>query len=152
MNDLNQLSENLNGQERLPAPEAVIPHRPPMLFLNEIDRCSEEGAIGKYQFNTEDPIFDGHFPNRPIVPGVLILEGAAQTLAYWALRRSPKHIVLLTGVERAKWSHPVYPEEEIFYKIQVIKAKLGLVIADVTVQVHDQIALTARLKGYLQSK
>ena len=152
MNDPNQLPENSHGQKKLPAPEAVIPHRPPMLFVSEIEQCSEDAAIGKYQFSAEDPIFDGHFPNRPIVPGVLILEGAAQTLAYWALRRSPKHIVLLTGVERAKWSHPVYPEEELFYKIQVVKAKLGLVIADVTVHINDHVALTARLKGYLQSK
>ena len=135
-----------------PTPEEVIPHRAPMLFLGSITHCDEESATGHYLFDPQDPIFGGHFPDRPIVPGVLLLEGAAQTLAYWALRRASDHLVLLTGVDRAKWSHPVYPGEKVSYQVKVVKSKLGLVIADVIVHVNDKIALSASLKGYLQSK
>ena len=83
-----------------PAPEEVIPHRPPMLFLSSITHCDEESATRHHLFDPQDPIFSGHFPGQPIVPGVLLLEGAAQTLAYWVLR---KHLItsFFSGCDKA---------------------------------------------------
>ena len=137
---------------QLPAVTSVIPHRAPFLFLDHISFCEHRQIIGQYRFTKQQDIFKGHFPDRPIVPGVLILEGAAQTLAYWALLHHPHHWVLLTGTEQAKWSHPVYPEQLLTYQIKVIKVKLGLVIANVEVYVEDNLVLNAKIKGFLQKK
>ena len=147
--DKDQLSFSASGSS-LPPPIEVIPHRPPMLFLDAVENCEQNSIVGRYRFRSRDPIFAGHFPEHPIVPGVLLLEGAAQTLAYWALLRHPGHLVLLTGTESAKWSQPIYPEETLHYHVTILKAKLGLVIAEVTVKVSDKIALTAKIKGFLQ--
>lgn len=138
------------SSESLAAPIAVIPHRPPFLLLQKVLECNEQSIIGTYRFSSHDPIFNGHFPNHPIVPGVLLLEGAAQTLAYWALQKHPHHLVLLTGTDQAKWSHPVYPEQEIHYHVTILRVKLGLVIAKLTVQVLDQTVFSAKIKGYLK--
>lgn len=136
----------------LPAPREVIPHRSPFLFLDEVISCEEMRVIGAYTFPASDPIFDGHFPQRPITPGVLILEGVAQTLAYWALKAHPDHWVLLTGVDRAKWSREVLPDQRIEYHVEVKKAKLGLVVAQATALHDGQTVMNALIKGYLQPR
>ena len=136
----------------LPPPSHIIPHRPPFLFLDRVSTCQDMEARGHYRFNRDNPIFQGHFPEQAIVPGVLILEGGAQTLAYWALSQKPNHLVLLTGVEQAKWSTQVLPEEEIIYQVEILKVKLGLVMAILKVYVNGKEVCQAKIKGYLKSK
>ena len=135
-----------------PPPREVIPHRDPFLFLDEVIRCEERHVVGVYTFRSFNPLFDGHFPQRPITPGVLLIEGAAQTLAYWALRARPDHWVLLTGVDKAKWSREVLPDQRLEYHVEVKRAKLGLVIAQVTVTHEEVTVMSALIKGYLQPK
>lgn len=146
------MNQNQTVSDQLPPPTDVIPHRPPFLFVTQIIECADQLVIGVYTHPQDSSIFSGHFPNYPIVPGVLILEGAAQTLAYWALRQHPNHLVLLTGADQAKWSHPVYPKQELQYHVNILKAKLGLVVATVEVHVETKIVFTAKIKGYLQPK
>ena len=136
----------------LPHPTKVIPHRVPFLFLDRVSLCQDMEICGHYRFTENNPIFDGHFPEQAIVPGVLILEGGAQTLAYWALSQKPNHLVLLTGVDQAKWNTQVLPEEDIIYKVKVLKIKLGLVIANLKVYVNEKEVCQAQIKGYLKSK
>ena len=146
------LSEAASKNIILPSVTSVIPHRPPFLFLEKVSHCEKQKVVGHYTFLQHQEIFQGHFPERPIVPGVLLLEGAAQTLAYWALLNKPNHWVLLTGTEDAKWTHPVYPGQQITYQVLVKKAKLGLVIAEIEVWVATELALSAVIKGFLQKK
>ena len=146
------MSEQSSSLETSRAPQDVIPHRPPFLFLDHVTCCEEDRVVGEYTFPSEDPIFAGHFPQRPLVPGVLLIEGAAQTLAYWALQKRPDHWVLLTGVDRAKWVRTVSPEETLEYHVEITRAKLGLVIAQVTVVCGGETAMTALIKGYLQAR
>ena len=58
----------------------MLPHRP-FLFVDQLLSCDDETATAEYTFEDND-FFAGHFPDRPIVPGVILLEGLAQTLAY----------------------------------------------------------------------
>jgi 3-hydroxymyristoyl/3-hydroxydecanoyl-(acyl carrier protein) dehydratase len=151
--DLSKQSQDQpQDQGELRSPQDVIPHRPPFLFLDHIVCCEEWRVIGRYRFSSADPMFSGHFPQRPLVPGVLLIEGAAQTLAYWALRQRPEHWVLLTGVDRAKWTSPVTPEQDLEYQVEITRAKMGLVIAQTRVLCEGQVAMTAQIKGYLQAR
>ena len=136
----------------LPPPSHIIPHRTPFLFLDRVSTCQDMEVCGHYRFAHDNPIFQGHFPEQAIVPGVLILEGGAQTLAYWALSRKPNHLVLLTGVEQAKWNTQVFPEEDITYQVEILKVKLGLVMAKLKVYVNEKEVCQAKIKGYLKSK
>ena len=136
----------------LPPPSQVIPHRTPFLFLDRVSTCQDMEVCGHYRFTHDNPLFQGHFPEQAIVPGVLILEGGAQTLAYWALSRKPNNLVLLTGVEQAKWNTQVFPEEDIIYQVEILKVKLGLVIAKLKVYVNEKEVCRAKIKGYLKSK
>lgn len=143
---------DISSAPPLPCPTDVIPHRAPFLFIDDIISCTNDEVAGRYRFSAEMPFFAGHFPGRPLVPGVLLLEGAAQTLAYWALRERPKNWVLLTGVERAKWTAAVEPDQEVVYMVRVTRAKMNLVIAEVDVTRGGERVLSARIKGYLQTR
>lgn len=66
---------------------ALLPHRDPFLFLDDLLELSETGAIGEKRFRADEPFFSGHFPNFPVVPGVILCEFALQTAAAWMAAR-----------------------------------------------------------------
>ena len=135
-------------------PHEVLPHRDPFLFLDQVTECTEEHVVGLRHFTEDESFFKGHFPHYPLVPGVILIEALGQTLAYWALRQHPNHWVLLTGVDRAKIMHSVIPGDTIEFRVKIIKAKMGLVIAEGTcVRLVDQKTVArAQIKGFLKPK
>lgn len=136
----------------LPAPEEVLPHRPPFLFLDEVISCEEERAVAQRRFDETEPFFAGHFPTRPVVPGVILIEALAQTLGYWALRERPDRWVLLTGVDGAKFSQVVEPGDLVTFTVEVLKARRGLVVAQGLCHVGERLVAQAQIKGYLQPR
>lgn len=126
----------------------VIPHRAPFLFLSRILALEAESVVAEHTFENET-FFAGHFPEKPIVPGVILIEGLAQALAYLALSQVPKGNVLLTGIDRCKVRSPVYPGDTVQYTVNVLKHKLGLVSAAGTVRIEDRLVLSTNLKGYI---
>ena len=126
----------------------VIPHRQPFLFLSEVSECSKDHAIGHHRFESE-AFFKGHFPQHPIVPGVILIEGLAQTLAYLALKQVPEDAVMLTGVEDCVIRASVHPGDRVTYKVDIIRTKLRMVIAQCEVLVGDKHILKTKLKGFI---
>lgn len=126
----------------------VIPHRPPFLFLSDVSSCSESHAVGHHQFQSEG-FFKGHFPKHPIVPGVILIEGLAQTLAYLALKQVPEDAVMLSGVEDCVIRASVHPGDRVTYKVDIVRTKLRMVIAQCEVLVGDRHILKAKLKGFI---
>ena len=127
---------------------SVIPHRPPFLFVSEISVCTKERAIGHHEFGSED-FLRGHFPEHPLVPGVILIEGLAQTLAYLALSQVSEQMVMLTGVDSCTIRNGVRPGDRVTYDVQIERTKLRMVIAKCAVTVAEKPILTARLKGYI---
>lgn len=138
--------------DSLALPEAILPHRPPFLYLDEILSCQGQQIVARRFFPASEPFFQGHFPTRPVVPGVILIEGMAQALGYWALCKHPKHWVLLTGVDSAKFTQVVAPESDVIFRVEVLKARRGLVIAQGQCHVADQQVAQAQIKGYLQAR
>jgi len=136
---------------QLPSPATVLPHRAPFLFLDRVLVADESAGLceAERRFTPEEPFFAGHFPGSPVVPGVILVEAMAQTLAYLALRQNPGKAVLLTGVERCKIRRPVRPGQTVRFRIEVIKHRLGLVVADGVAQVDGSTVASARLKGWI---
>ncbi len=133
----------------LPTPTDVLPHRPPFLFVDRCLECTDDRVVAEYDFTGDEAFFAGHFPGNPVVPGVLLIEGLAQSLAYLALRNSDDDMVVLTGVEADKIRRPVRPGETVRYTVQIIRKRMKLMMAEGIVEVGEERVLRAKLKGFM---
>tara|TARA_A100001011_G_C13917369_1_gene677626 strand:- start:13 stop:447 length:435 start_codon:yes stop_codon:yes gene_type:complete len=102
----------------------LIPHRSPFLF---IDNCAikipGEHGIGYKTFNKNEYFFEGHFPNNPIVPGVIIVEAMAQTagvVVSYKLREYKEKSVLFMSVNKAKFRKPIIPNDKVSFEVKFI--------------------------------
>ena len=94
-----------------------LPHRPPFVFVRELIKC-EPGIVAEAStfFSASDPVFAGHFPDNPLVPGVLITEALAQTAGIAAASGYPKDakpLFLLSAIRTMKFLRAVRPDERI---------------------------------------
>lgn len=105
----------------------TLPHRYPFLLVDRITEMEESRRIvGIKNVTVNEPFFQGHFPDRPIMPGVLILEAMAQTggvLACKSFVAAGRPVVYLTGVESAKFRKPVVPGDQLRFEIDVLKKR-----------------------------
>jgi 3-hydroxyacyl-[acyl-carrier-protein] dehydratase len=105
----------------------TLPHRYPFLLVDRILEMEENRRIvGIKNVTINEPFFQGHFPGRPIMPGVLILEALAQTggvLAFKSFTATSRPVVYLTGVENAKFRKPVVPGDQLRFEIEVLKKR-----------------------------
>ena len=98
--------------------ETIIPHRPPFLWIDRVEEL-EPGVrcVAVKVVDPADPIFAGHFPAKPILPGVLLIEAVAQTagvmLGSAGSQTSGAGVVLLAAVNRFKFLKPVTPGQEL---------------------------------------
>jgi len=102
----------------------LLPHRDPFLFLDwcEIIEIGKEGT-GHRKFLPEEYFFKGHFPNMPIVPGVILIEALAQTAGVIVAKGfsvDKNQSVLFTTISNAKFRKPVLPNEQILFNVKYI--------------------------------
>ena len=108
--------------DALLAPRDVIPHREPFLLLTAVSEL-EEGvrAVGHWQLTGEEPFFDGHFPGRPTLPGVLMCESIAQLGAYALLSDEAfaGRLVLFGGIDRVRFRRQVLPGDRLDLEVDL---------------------------------
>ncbi|HEY0120501.1 MAG TPA: 3-hydroxyacyl-ACP dehydratase FabZ, partial [Rhizobium sp.] len=102
----------------------TLPHRYPFLLIDRvIDIRSDQGGVGIKNVSVNEPQFTGHFPSRPIYPGVLMIEGMAQTAGIIGLLSmgdlAPKAVYFLT-IDKCKFRKPVGPGDTIYYHMNRI--------------------------------
>jgi 3-hydroxyacyl-[acyl-carrier-protein] dehydratase len=105
---------------------AILPHRPPFLLIDRILEL-EEGvrAVGLKNVTINEPFFVGHFPGRPIMPGVLIVEALAQVGAV-ALLRMPENagkLVYFAGIDAVRFKQPVVPGDTLQLEVTLEKVR-----------------------------
>lgn len=106
---------------------SVLPHRYPILLVDrvlEIEPQKRIVAIKNVTIN--EPIFTGHFPGRPVFPGVLLIEGMAQAGGLLLLQDVPdraKKLIYFAGIEEAKFRRPVVPGDQVRYELEVLRLR-----------------------------
>jgi len=107
--------------------QALLPHRYPFLLVDRIKELDpDRRVVGIKNVTVNEPFFQGHFPGRPVMPGVLIIEAMAQVggvLAFKSMGQSAKPVVYLTGVDGAKFRKPVVPGDQLRFEIDVIRKR-----------------------------
>ncbi|MEE2693122.1 MAG: 3-hydroxyacyl-ACP dehydratase FabZ [Pseudomonadota bacterium] len=106
----------------------LLPHRHPMLMIDRlIDIKAGESAIGVKCVTYNEPFFPGHFPQKPVMPGVLIIEAMAQAAAaYTAYTENldvEGKIVLFMGVDKARFRRPVVPGDQLMIHVKTVQRR-----------------------------
>src|SRR5947208_919258 len=106
----------------------ILPHRYPMLLVDRILELEPERIVGIKNVTANEPFFDGHFPDFPVMPGVLIVEAMAQTAGVLVLKsiedRESK-LVLLVSIEYAKFRRQVVPGDQLRMELTMMKREVS---------------------------
>jgi 3-hydroxyacyl-[acyl-carrier-protein] dehydratase len=128
-----------------------LPHRYPFLLVDRvlaIDKGKTIRAIKNVTMN--EPFFQGHFPHRPVMPGVLMLEALAQAaalLAFDALDTSPSDdtVYYFAGIDGARFKRPVEPGDQLILEVTLLRMKAGIFKFKSRAMVGDDLAVEAEL-------
>ena len=104
----------------------ILPHRYPMLLVDRIVEMDEERVVGIKNVTHNEPFFNGHFPDFPVMPGVLIVEAMAQAAGVLVLKSiadRDRKLVLLVAIENARFRKPVVPGDQLRLEMAVVKRK-----------------------------
>ena len=128
--------------------QAIIPHRPPFLLIDrvvETDFTSYVVAIKNVTVN--EPFFAGHFPGAPIMPGVLIIEAAAQAAAIIVMGnpRSKGKIPFFMSIDKVKFRKPVVPGDQLKIRVDTLRIRESSGKAKTVITVGDNVVAEADL-------
>jgi len=141
--------------------QKILPHRYPFLLVDRITALVDGESIEAYKnVSISEPVFQGHFPDHPIYPGVMIIEGMAQAggvLAFQSLPEEEKaqadsKVVYFMSIDKAKFRAPVTPGDKLIYKLTVIKNKGPVWQLDAKAYVDDKVVAQAELKAMIVDK
>ncbi|HLV88917.1 MAG TPA: 3-hydroxyacyl-ACP dehydratase FabZ [Candidatus Sulfotelmatobacter sp.] len=137
--------------------ETLIPHRSPFLWIDRVEELEPGVRCLAVKFiDPENPVFAGHFPGKPILPGVLLIEAVAQTAgvmlgsaAPQAADKNPGKIALLAAVNRFKFFKPVTPGQEIRVETKKLTEAAQMAYVGGTVWVGEDIVASGELSVVL---
>lgn len=126
----------------------VIPHRDPFLLIDEIVEMELGKRVVAIKYIKEDDFwFKGHFPEKPVVPGVLMIEMLAQAgaVAMLSMEENKGKIGLLAGVDKAKFRRMVVPGDVLRLEVEIIKVKGPIGVGKAVASVNGEKAVSAEI-------
>lgn len=135
----------------------ILPHRSPFLLVDrilELKPGPTHGRVGRVvkaikNVTYNEPFFPGHFPNNPIMPGVLILEAMAQAGAIGHhLDNDPEMTFMIAGIDKAKFKKPVVPGDTLVLTCEIIAEKSKMTKLSCVAKVDDKVVTEAIFWAY----
>jgi|ERR1051326_2499845 beta-hydroxyacyl-ACP dehydratase FabZ len=133
----------------------ILPHRYPFLLVDRIVECEAERIVGLKNVTLNEPFFQGHFPDFPVMPGVLIVEAMAQTAGILVLKSiedRERKLVLLVAVENARFRRPVVPGDTLRLEMKLLKRKATVAKMSGIATVDGQLVAEAEMMCKLADK
>jgi len=141
--------------------QKILPHRYPFLLLDRVTKLEKGVSIEGYKnVSISEPVFQGHFPDHPIYPGVMIIEGMAQAGGVLAFKSSSDEeqqdmsnkVVYFMSIDKAKFRSPVTPGDQLLYKLTVIKQRGAIWQLSAKAYVKEKLVAEAELKAMIVEK
>ncbi|MCT2535110.1 3-hydroxyacyl-ACP dehydratase FabZ [Aquibacillus koreensis] len=125
----------------------TIPHRYPFLLVDEITEMEEKRVVGKKNVTINEPFFQGHFPDYPVMPGVLIVEALAQVGAVSILNKEENKgkIGFLAGIDKCRFKRQVKPGDQLRLEVEIIRLKGPIGKGKATATVDGELACEAEI-------
>ncbi|MDX1434464.1 MAG: 3-hydroxyacyl-ACP dehydratase FabZ [Gammaproteobacteria bacterium] len=133
-----------------------LPHRYPILLIDRVEECRPgESLVALKNVTYNEQFFQGHFPNRPVMPAVLILEAMAQATGIFALRTldtlpNEKSIYYFVGIDDARFRRPVEPGDQLRIEVNLVRSSRGIWKVKSSATVDGQLVASAELMGALR--
>jgi 3-hydroxyacyl-[acyl-carrier-protein] dehydratase len=127
----------------------ILPHRYPMLLIDRITELEPlKKAVGYKNITVNEPFFTGHFPNNPVMPGVLIIEAMAQLGGTAILEPNSQSTTVpyLAGVDNVRFRRPVIPGDRLVMEVNVMWVRMNLGCLSAEARVDDQIVCSGELR------
>ena len=126
----------------------IIPHRYPFLLIDSVEEfVPGTSAIAIKNVTINEPFFQGHFPKKPIMPGVLIVEALAQTgaISILSLPEFKGKIAMFAGINNLKFKRPVVPGDTLKLEVEIIRRKGPIGVGKAIATVNGQLAVSGEL-------
>lgn len=132
--------------------ESVLPHRDPFVWVSRVLEC-KPGVSVKAELDVDPalPLFAGHFPDYPVLPGVIIMEALAQAASFSILveREAEGTLGFFAGIDNAKFRNQVRPGDTLTLEATIVKSSRRMCVAEVKASVGDTVCATATQKYVL---
>lgn len=128
--------------------QKIIPHRYPFLLIDKITQLEEgKKAVGIKNVTINEPFFQGHFPDNPLMPGVLIVEAMAQVgaVAVMTLDENKDKLAVFTGIDKIRFKKQVRPGDTLIMEVELITMKRGIGKATAIAKVDGLVAAKGTL-------
>lgn len=134
--------------------QRILPHRFPFLLIDRIVELEPKvKAIGIKNVTINEPFFQGHFPDYPIMPGVLIIEAMAQVAGILASRSGAEgNIVYFMSIEKAKFRKPVVPGDQLRFEVNVLQKRGNVWRFSGTAHVNSTVASEAEFTAMVSEE
>jgi 3-hydroxyacyl-[acyl-carrier-protein] dehydratase len=128
-----------------------LPHRYPFLLVDKVVECTPGvSLLGIKNVTYNEPFFQGHFPQKPIMPGVLILEALAQATGLLASETAGDAldgmIYYLVGIDKAKFKRPVVPGDQLMLAVNFVKSKRNIWAFECRAEVDGEFVASAEIR------
>ncbi|QMT33987.1 3-hydroxyacyl-ACP dehydratase FabZ [Conchiformibius steedae DSM 2580] len=130
--------------------QKLIPHRYPFMLLDRVTAFEPDKRLTAIKnISMNEPQFQGHFPDFPVMPGVLLIEAMAQACGALAILseggRNPDEIYFFAGIDNARFKRQVIPGDRVVFEIELLQSKRGIGKFKATALVEGELAVEAEI-------